>query len=55
MITSTCAVEVDGNEFMNAIAQAEASSGKIKIQAKALEDTFAAAGPVKIKLDIIQD
>ena len=57
MITSIGggAVEVDGNEFMNAIAQAEASSGKIKIQAKALEDTFAAAGPVKIKLDIIQD
>jgi len=48
------AVEVSGEVFINAIYQArEITTGKIKIVAKAMEDTFAAVGPMQIALDVI--
>ena len=63
MITSDNggAVVVDGNEFFKAmdtvreLAKAENRPDKIKIQAKAMEDTFAVTGPVKIRLEIVNE
>ena len=63
MITSETggAVKVDGNEFYSAmdrvkeLAESEGRQGSVKIQAKALEDTFAVAGPVKLKLEIVPE
>lgn len=57
MITSIGggAVEVDGNEFMKAIAQAKEETGRVRIRAVVLADTYAAEGPVKLKLEVTSD
>ncbi len=48
------AVEVVGDEFLNAITKAQTMSGEVIIKAIAIEDTFAAIGPLQIRLEVVQ-
>lgn len=53
MITQEgAAVEVSGEDFLAAIAQAKEATNKITLRARAVEDTWSAIGPVRLDLEV---